>query len=363
MTEARKRRLHLKLRWKIMLTIALVATGVVAVGAIQSYYANQPEGRGRFLRKHYNRFDEYRKGLGESLGAVAAFVALDPSLRAALVGRERATPGDGEAPGEGPSASEVFRRIVRAADATLEPSLVLLVDAQGEQVHVRGGTRLPPREVAGSRLVTDVLGGMSVVAELALLDGHVYQVSGAPVRGPDGEVVGGVILGERLERFLVDYQLQSDPNEVKQHRISLAGPEGPVLASVFPEGQLVDLAAALEEDAWEDAPEGDETVPIVLFDDGMWDFWSAPAQGYVGGGYGDMGTFFLMRTRDFKRAEWLEQFEGTIPIFVGSLLLALLVGYLLSVAITRRIVEEAGGRVRAEDAPGGGSRFHVSLPA
>jgi len=35
----------------------------------------------------------------------------------------------------------------------------------------------------------------------------------------------------------------------------------------------------------------------------------------------------------------------------------------LGLAITRRLVEEAGGRVAVEAAPGGGARFRVDLPA
>ncbi len=320
-----QRRLHLNLRWKIMLTIVLVALGVVGVGVVESYYAHRPEGRGRFLRKHYNRFDEYRKGLGQALGSVASFLALDPVLGNAL------------AAGDEDSAAEVFRRAVRASASTLDPELVVLVNARAEQVRVRGSARLGEREIGRSRLFADVLSGMTVVSELAQIDGQVYQVSATPVRAEGGGVVGGVVLGQRIERFMSDYQVQSDPNETKQHRLSLVAPEGQVLASVFSDGKLADLGSALDEDAWDTQPEGDITVPVILFDGGMWDFWSAPAQGYSGGTKGDVGTFFLMRTRNFKENEFQQAFYDSLWIFLLALALALTAGYLLSVVITRRI--------------------------
>ena len=325
MPTARRRGLHLNLRWKIMLTIVLVAVGVVSVGVIQTIVATRVEGRGRFLRKHYNRFDEYRKGLGQALGTVASFLALDPTLRASL------------ATGDVEEAADVFRRATRAANATVDPELVVLVNSRGEQVPVRGTQDLGERELARSRLVSDVLGGMTVVSEIAVIGETVYQVSAAPVRTPEGAIAGGIILGQRVERFMRDYQLQSDPDETKQHRLTLVGPEGRVLGSVFAEAKYGDLAASLDEDAWTQEEEGDGTVPVVHFDGGMWDFWSAPAQGYAGSSYGDVGTFFLLRTRDFKQAEVWEQIQESGVVFVLALLIALLVGYLLSIVITRRI--------------------------
>lgn len=321
-----QRRLHLNLRWKIMLTIVLVAMGVLTVGAIESYYAHLPPGRGRFLRKHYNRFDEYRKGLGQALGAVATFLALDPELKTAL------------ATDDVDAATQIFGRAVRATGTTLDPELVVLVNARGEQVPARGSAQLGDRELTRSRLVADVLGGMTVVSELAEIGGQVYQISAAPVRADGGGVLGGIVLGQRIERFMREYQLQSDPNETKQHRLSLVGPQGQVLASVFPDEKLADLASSLDEDAWQMQPEGrDLMVPVALFDGGMWDFWSAPAEGYSGGTKGEVGTFFLMRTRDFKEMQFQEQALDSAWVFAVALAVALLVGYLLSVAITRRI--------------------------
>jgi methyl-accepting chemotaxis protein len=322
---APRRGVHLNLRWKIMLTIVFVAVGVVAVGAIQTFVATRLEGRGRFLRKHYNRFDEYRKGLGQALGTVASFVALDPTLRASL--------GTGDLE----QAAEVFRRAARAANTTVDPELVVLLNARGEQIPVRGTPDLGERELARSRLVSDVLGGMTIVSELALIDDTVFQVSAAPVRTADGAITGGVILGQRVERFMRDYQLQSDPNETKQHRLTLVGPQGRVLASVFSEEKYADLAAGIDADAWTMEQEGDEKVPVIHFAGGMWDFWSAPAQGYAGSSYGDVGTFFLMRTRDFKQVELQGQLAESGWVFLVALIVALLIGYLLSIAITRRI--------------------------
>jgi len=325
MNERIRRWFRITLRARIILVVGLVALGVSAAGAIDSYYAHRPESRGQFLRKHYNRFDEYRRGVGRSVATAAAFIALDPGLAEALGVEDRQ------------AAGAIFARAVRAAEQTMEPQLVLLVDPTGEAVPAPGTTSVPDAELARSRLVADLRNGMTIVSELAVLDGTLYQVSGAPIRTATGDMVGGVILGQRLERYLSDYQQQSDPDESKQHRLTVVDPRGAVLASVFPQAKHAALATALAEDPKPQAQEGDERVAVIHFDDGVYDFWQAPARGYAASEYGDLGSFFLMRTRDFKQDAFQEQVTSSLWLFLVVGLLALLVGWTLSWLITRRI--------------------------
>ncbi len=349
------------LQAKIVGVTFLVAAGVIVVAVVESYYAHMPESRGRFMRKHYNRFDEYRRGLGRALAANAAFVAQAPALVAELThnredevelvmrvvegGQENAARAIGErvAEEEGETAgTTAYERFVSSVRRTLDPDLVFAFDRRGT---VLGNTDLEGTDLAQSRIFTDVLGGMTVVSELWLLGPNVYQVSGAPVRTADGDVVGGVILGQRIERYMQDYQGQSDANESKQHRPALVTNDGRVSASVFPDDALAALTEALDPANHQERPEGpEEMVPVIVVHgqgenggDAVYDFWSQEVNGYSGSEYGTLGTMYLLRTRDFKANQFEEQFKDAKWLFGGVLAAAIFVGLLLSWLITRRI--------------------------
>ncbi len=328
------------LRGRVVITIFLVAIVEASIGVALVYDAHREAARGNFLVKHYNRFQEYRHGLGEAMAANAALVAqgfnLGPAFR------------DGTADEAGPAISNALAQ-------TSEPDLVLLVDRGGEPVEAEGLTTLPPAAIAQSRLVSDVLGGMTVAQEIAVINHHAYQIAAVPVRAPnrptvgaDGvsvaptghaPIVGAVILGVRLERYMSDYQRQSDPNEAKQHRLTLVSKTGPVIASVFGDEHLGDLGSALQEDHWESAREGEGTVEVIALTPHIYDFHrDEDVRGYDGNDYGQLGSFFLMRQRDFKADLYDQRVNKSLIWLGGFAALTLLVGFLLAWFITRRIL-------------------------
>ena len=73
--------LNISLRAKIMLVLFAVSLSVMAVATYDSYDAHRAKSRGQFLRKHYERFDAYRKGAGGALKRIAA-VGTPRSFRA-----------------------------------------------------------------------------------------------------------------------------------------------------------------------------------------------------------------------------------------------------------------------------------------
>ncbi|HJL49789.1 MAG TPA: HAMP domain-containing methyl-accepting chemotaxis protein, partial [Polyangiaceae bacterium LLY-WYZ-15_(1-7)] len=124
----------------------------------------------------------------------------------------------------------------------------------------------------------------------------------------------------------------------KQHRLTLVGRDALVLASVFPEDEQGDLGSALQEDAWGEAQEGEDMVAVILHADHMYDFHQDEGvRGYDGNTYGDLGSFFLMRQRDFKAQSFWDRFSSslsTLLLFAG---ITLVLGWLLAWYITRRI--------------------------
>ena len=308
-----------------MFTTGFVAVAVSIAGYVESRGAHRESSRGNFLEKHYKRFDAYRKGLGKSMSSVAQYVASDPALVTSLQT-------------ESDERDRVVKRATRALKRSTDPDLVLLVDADAHSVY--SSHQLAAADLVSSRLLRDVLGGAVEHHEVAIFGSQVYQVSATPVRvTAQDSVVGALILGVRLERYLRDYQTQSDPKLRKQHRISLLGTDNRLLSSAFTtkEAKYDELAEALRNENWTKGPEGDGQVDLIHFSDRDYDFYSAELEGYDGNKYGKLGTMFLMRTRAHKQAEFAQRTLRTRNIFIAVLIMALLVGALLSWRITRRI--------------------------
>jgi len=337
------------LRVQVMATLTIVGVVIALVGMVQTYQAHREASRGAFLNKHYNRFDAYRHGLGRALAGTAAVVAEAFPMAKAF--------GDGSAP-------QVAQRIGEALERTVDPDLLIVVDADAEPVTAPGLTEMSVSDAQRSRLVRDVLDGMTVAGEIAILDGRAYQVSAVPLRGAvgatptprpapvdEGEeeaepaaepiaregIAGAIIIGERLKKHLEDYRRQSDPNQEKQHRLSLVARDGSVLASVFPAAEHGALATALQEGNWQRAREGDGFVDVIHHEGHVYDFHREEVRGYQGSEHGDLGSIFLMRTRDHKIEKFEERARDSIVTLSLVVLLTLLVGAALAWWITRRI--------------------------
>ena len=317
------------LRGKIILFVLALSLGVLGVAAWASFRASREASRGQFLKKHYERFDEYRRGLGRAMSTSAAFIASDPQLEAAIASGDTAT------------ASTVLARAASVLERTVGPDLLLLVDRANSAVQAPGATHVAPGTIAASKLVADVRTGMTVPAALWLLDGRVYQVSGVPVRSDAGDVVGALLVGHTLERYLRDFQQQSDPDPAKQHRLTLVRARGDdtgaVLASVFPATENEALSQAVRQQSWQRAPEGDSTVDVIQLGGKTYDFYSEPVDGYAEGSLGPLGKLFLMRTREHKQEQFSERLQSSLILIliVGGLAIGL--GVLVSFVITRPV--------------------------
>jgi len=345
---------------KIVLVITLISVVILTATGTMAVLVPPDKGRGRFLEKHYKRFDGYRTGLGRGLAANASFVAQAPMLvhqlnvdadndDVALVmnitraGQENAATEIGEAvarAAELPAGTPAFERVVSSVSRTIQPDLVF---AFNSQLEILGETDISEAEANRSRLFTDVLGGITVVGELAILGNHVYQVSAAPIRRGDGAVIGGVVLGQRIERYMEDYRDQSDDNPKKQHQPVFLDVHGHVLASLFPSERVTALGEALSPETYPREEEGLwKTVPVIHLPTASGstdrlDFWAEEVNGYSGQEYGPIGQIFLLRDREFKMEEREMRLLKLLAAFILVGLLAIAIGRWLSRIISRRI--------------------------
>jgi methyl-accepting chemotaxis protein len=317
----------LTLRGKIMGTIALVTAIVVLIGAWKaSSEIRQGGDRGQFLKKHFERYLNISNDNGSGEFAVVKLIANDPALATAL---------------ETTDAAQIAAGIKRAAEAlqgTMAPELLAVSDAAGNLVFPAGARRISDAEWRGSRLFQDLREGKGVRGRFAVLDKKGYRISGAPIRRGE-QVVGAAIFGRDLDAWFADIaQRFSGNEEAFQHRFSLLVTDDKiVVASALPKAAQELLLSAVKKGP-NTAIEGSVEVPVLDFGKlGDYDFWASPITGFFGNADPDrpIGNLYLVRSREKKSAQVRGEIMETVYLLGAGLAIALLMGYLLAVQITR----------------------------
>ena len=327
---------QLSVRGKIMGAIIAVSTVVVGLGAWAAFDAMKEGGEARSLSKDYRRFEASLLWAGAGDYAAARLVAQDPGLVAALENGDQA------------AAADAVKRLSDALAGSIAPDLVVVSDAAGSFFPAQGVDALGGAAWRGTRLFQDLREGKSIRSKLATIGSHAFRVAGAPIKkGEGGAVVGTVLLGQKLDRFLSEFAENSgsqDPQ--KQQRMTLVS-AGRVLASALPQKEWDDFERAAarvsgtgKQARTPEASRESDDDPTLRVDDKVSDFWNENVTGYSG--IGDpqttkLGTMFMQRTREKLEQDTQRATRQILFIFGIASFLALAVGYFIAVRITRPI--------------------------
>ena len=314
----------ISVRAKIMMTIIAVSAVVLALGAYAAFDAlESTQTRGNYLDKHFDKFLRKLQKGGAAEYAAARLIAQDPTLTQGL---------------EAGDAAQVLEAVKRLGDplqGSITPDVLFVTDSTGKAYPVKGSVKVP-KDWQKTRLFQDVREGKPVRGALAIIGGAAYRVSGAAVRGTSG-VAGTVVVGQNLTRFLGEFRDDStskDPG--KQHRVSLVR-NGKVVSSALPKKMHQPFEKAIK--APKEVAEATQKVLVLDIGGVVYDFKRADAVGYVGSGdpTSKMGDFYHIRTRAHV-AKKVTAITWNIAIMFGiAAVIAIVVGYILAVGITRPI--------------------------
>jgi methyl-accepting chemotaxis protein len=311
----RKRRVRtwLNIRRKIMFANIGVATLVLTVGIIANWYNYHRATAKDELTPMYKRYMNYQRALGQSLSTTVEFVARDDELRKAL------------ASGNDDAARPIIARAHDILQKGYHPEILAVVDKHGDVTASRES--VVKSEDASEMLVfAHLRQGIAVRDQILFHNDRAYHVAGAPVRNASGEIVGGVLVGVELSRWLADFQTQSDDDAERQLRLAVFDRDSRVA-----ESDSDAMWAHHFEHAWTDTASeqimGDHTMEVM----------KRTVDGYDKLTHGPIGKLVLVRIR--KQMEELRS-EVLRIIFIGgplAWLFAAVISYILGRRLTRPI--------------------------
>lgn len=307
-------------RGKIVGTIVVVSSVVLLLGAWAAFDAvASAKQRGRYLELPFQRYKARIDAGDDGMSAAAQLVASDPSLVAAFV------------------ANDVDRiqteatRLARPLEGTVAPERVILSDAAGNTFPVGNFKGLSSEQWRDYRMYKDLVRSGALGSDVGVIARKPYLVSGASIREAGGRVVGTILIAEPLQNLFWDIAKDSHEHPPQQHRLSLLG-EGQVSASALNKAEVDTLLTAWS--APGAARDGNATIPVLHLEGRTFDFWAEPLQGYERRNLHEIGTLLLVSERTEAGHLW-HDYGKLAGFFAAALLLALAIGWLLAVAITR----------------------------
>ncbi|MEM9488872.1 MAG: methyl-accepting chemotaxis protein, partial [Myxococcota bacterium] len=369
--------------FKFLAGCLLLAFLLIIGGGMVVHFQTQLRSRGNYLKPPFKHYLEYQQEMGRAVVAVADVVSGEPSLRRALAeyrsddagaSAAEASPDDADPSGvteaaprtASPAAlaSDIFERL--RSKHSIQPDLMLVVDDQGGHVWSRiiGEAAIDgrvgafdPQDMGDMEAVNRVRSGATLRNTVLIHNGRAYQIAGVPVRAPGArQIVGGLLIGTALDRYMDQFESHSDPDRPLQLRLVLIA-QGQVVAASVPPSVWTELAQNLSRtpDSWSYAHDrgtyrqriiklqrGDASDELLA---GSYDVYGARdgqdpdsdmalVRGFDGLVAGEVGELYMLRSRDD-----VSRRRPTIPWTEGLIGIALSCGvaFLLAMWITRPI--------------------------
>ncbi|HEU5059766.1 MAG TPA: HAMP domain-containing methyl-accepting chemotaxis protein [Kofleriaceae bacterium] len=329
-------RLRFPMFLKFWFGCTVLATLLIVGGVLVVRSETRQRSRTYYLEKHFKRYQEYQAGLGRAVSSVADLIAADPRLRQGLGGGGSTGMPEGAAGGPAAAAAEMFEKV--SGKNGIRPDLFLVFDQQG-LVWSSPESPVDAGDLRELEPVNKVRQGVAFFNKVLIHPGGAIQLAGVPIMAAgEKRVVGGLIIGIDVLRYMQEYRDQSDekPKEGKpdqRHRLVLLR-DGQVVTSVFPREDWPALAQQLKPDKWVEIEDRGEKRKIVRFENENLDFVRGQIEGFAGMSTGPIGELVLLRVRSDQ-----EQSGAVIPwkeLAIG-VILSLVISSLLALWITRPI--------------------------
>ncbi|MBK8251325.1 MAG: HAMP domain-containing protein [Polyangiaceae bacterium] len=323
---------------KFLLGCLTLAALLIGGGTFVFRKETQRPSQGNFLAKHLRRYQGYEDRSGRGMTGALEIMAEDARVRAVLGGQNPS--GDDKSAGP-PSAASVGESLYSRLTTknNVQPDFFVIFTAKTKAIWSSPNSPIKGDDLTDMAAVDRVRAGNVFAHRLVLIENTPYQVSAVPVRaGSEGEVVGGLLAGVRVQRYYLEYAEQSD--DVAERRIRPSFLRGQdVTASAYPEDQFSTLGKAMQPDKFAKIKVGEEDRIVLKFGGADVDFYSEDAEGYKGLEKTTVGKVFLTRTRtatdDGSKVPWVEILIGVV-LSVG---IALFMAFWITRPIKRFVVQ------------------------
>jgi methyl-accepting chemotaxis protein len=323
-----------------LLVGCLVLAGALIVGGTYVVQAKtQLKSRGNYLAKQQRRLDGYIGSLGAAMTGTVELLASDSELRDAVEKGDQALE----------HAQEMHEAL--AGRYGIKPDLFAVYTPQRQLLYPAKDAQLG-QELPELGAVAQSLDGTVFAHQIQIVGGVPYQVSAMPIRtnAASKAVVGGMLMGVRLERYYNEWAEQSDEDPDLRYRATLiqANNNTVVLASAWPVDLRPEVAHALTDPSQQRrVTVGEDTRDVIRLGTTDYDFNGTDVFGYAKTTSQVIGHLFLTRSRvqlqDPATIPWIE--------VVAGILLSTLIALAMAFWITRPIkqfVEQSRGLLHGE---------------
>ena len=319
------RKLRVPMFFKFLIGCLTLAALLIVGGSFVVKNETRLRSRGNFLQRQDRRLEGYIERVGRDMTAMLQLLASDDELRKAMT--QAADTGAAGAASEAAIAHARQMYDALASKNGLAPDAFALFTPANRLKFAAPAKVIDEPTLAMLAAVEKARGGSVFAHRIQLVDGVPYQMSAMPIRGDRDQVVGGILVGVKLQRLFLEFADQSDDQVEMQIRPTLiAG--ATILASAWPAERWVELARAMQPERAVRVTVGDDSRDVLRLKDGDVDFYSDDAfEGYKAGDGGTVGRLVITRSRatvvdPASSLPWLEILVG----IAGSIAIALGMG-------------------------------------